>query len=309
LVLALPLLSVWVLYTVFRAIETIEQGEKMNKRFLVCVLAIMAFSPLLSGCFGGEKTPDIEEQLIGSWNRYWNKSYFLLIIRANGSWKSDVRVEGASSKIIGKKGSASGNWRIEENHLVLTVTESNIEDLWVKDQTLFCEIVEINNDLMKLRYPSQRIVTWKRSRVKKKARQDGEPLPPVIKPLPVVVNLNKIRSHDKDRYLCVDLELTLQELMPEQEVPGFHPKAREAAVIFLSSLTYQEVKTFDKVKAVKKQLEVLLTPYFKGQMKDITISHVVIASTMEKVDEFLIEHTPSPEPAKDGSTADQKEEA
>ncbi|MEA1969471.1 MAG: flagellar basal body-associated FliL family protein [Thermodesulfobacteriota bacterium] len=281
----------------------------MKKNIFMFVMVAIAFFPLLFvlGCNEEDKGPSAEELLIGSWHRYWNKAYFVLILRANGGWSSDVRIEGAASKIVAKRGNASGTWRVEESHLVITVLESDIEDAWKKDKTLFCEIVEIDKSLMTLKYPNERIIIWKRSKVKQKAGQ-VELLPPVINLAPLVVNLNKIRSHDKDRYLCLDLELNLYDLRPDQELPKFHPRAREAAVMFLSSLTYKEVKTFDKVKEAKEKLKDLLNPYLDGLIENIKLNHVVISSTIEKVDEFLLEHTPVPEPVVSEDEEEKKEE-
>ena len=283
----------------------------MKKNLIAYMAAGLMLLPLFltTGCFLGDKKPSYGELVIGSWNRYWNKSYFLLIVRASGGWSSDVRVEGASSRIIGKKGSASGTWKIEGDQLVVTVEESDIPDVWEKDKTFFYQIVEMNKNIMTLKYPNNRVFTWKRSRDKSKDSSSDAPLQPVIRPQPFVVNLDKTRSHDKDRYFCLALDIILEELMPDQKIPLFHPKAREAALMFLSSLTYKEVKTFDSVKEVNASLTALLNPYFNGLIKDIKIRHVVIASTMEKVEEFLIEHTPSPEPLPDQGETEKKEES
>ena len=108
---------------------------------------------------------------------------------------------------------------------------------------------------------------------------------------PIAVNLNKNRSNTQDRYLCLKMNMVLKELMPDQKIPAMHPKAREAAIIFLSSLVYGDVKDFDQVKIQRTKLVDVLNPYMEGFIKDIEIEHVIISTTIEKVEEFIIEHT------------------
>ena len=105
------------------------------------------------------------------------------------------------------------------------------------------------------------------------------------------INLNKNRSNTQDRYLCLNMNLVLKELMPDQQIPVMHPKAREAAILFLSSLVYEDVKDFDQVKRQKSKLVDVLNPYMQDFIKDIEIEHVIISTTIEKVEEFIIEHT------------------
>ncbi len=276
------------------------------KRFFVLLFCLFLLLPLVSvsGC-GKEKEPSFEELVLGSWNRYNNKAYTILFIRANGGWESDVRIEGSSSRIVKVKGKASGTWIVGEGNLILTVIESNIEGIWEKEATLFLEIMELNKDFMRLRYPNQRIFKWKRAQVKKKA-EGSVSLDPVARMKPLVVNLNKIRSHDKDRYLCLNLDLELYDLMPDETVPIIHPEVREASIVFLSSLIYKDVKTLEDVKFAIKKLEIILSPYLNDNLKGIKVNHVVISTSYDKVEEFLIEHTPVPETASPEGEAEEK---
>jgi hypothetical protein len=81
------------------------------------------------------------------------------------------------------------------------------------------------------------------------------------------------------------------ELMPEQTVPQFHPRARDAAIMYLSSLTYDDVSDFDRIKSQKEKLKDALNPYMEGLIKDVVIDHVIIAVSTAKVEEFITEHT------------------
>ena len=268
----------------------------MKKMFLVLgVSAIFLLICMIAGC-AKEKKPDVNELLLGTWSQHRNKTYLVLMIKAQGGWNADVRVEGATSRIIEKRGAANGTWQVVDKQLVITVAESDIEAFWGKNKKLVVfDILELNKDEMHLRYENGSVHVWKRAKIPAKG-QEPENLPRMIKMAPLVVNLNKIRSHDKDRYLCLDLELILKSSLPGMAVPVLHPRAREAALLFLSSLIYKDVSTLDGVKQVTKNLEVMLNPYLDNQLDNIKINHVVISSSTDKVQEFLIEHGPQPEP-------------
>ena len=267
----------------------------MKKMFLLLgVLSIALLLCIVAGC-AKEKKPDANELLLGTWSHYRNKAHFILIIKAQGGWNADVRVEGATSKIIEKRGAASGTWQLVDKQLLITVAESDIGALWEKKESVVCDILELNKDVMHLQYDDGRDQIWKRAKSTPKG-QEPEDLQRMIKMAPLVVNLNKLRSHDKDRYLCVDLELNLKSPLPDMPVPVLHPRAREAVILFLSSLIYKDVKTLDGVEQVTKNIEVMLNPYLDNQLDNIKVNHVVISSSKDKVQEFLIEHAPQPEP-------------
>ncbi len=267
----------------------------MKKMFLLLgVLSIPLLLCMVAGC-AKEKKPDVNELLLGTWSQYRNKSHLVLMIKAQGGWNADVRVEGATSKIIERRGAASGTWQLVDNQLLITVAASDIQALWKEKKTMVCDILELNKDVMHLQYDDGSVHVWKRAKSSAKGKEP-EDLPRMIKMEPLVVNLNKIRSHDKDRYLCLKLELNLKSSIPGMPVPVLHPRAREAVILFLSSLIYKDVNTLDGVKQVTENIEVMLNPYLDNQLDDIKINHVVISSSWDKVQEFLIEHAPQPEP-------------
>lgn len=125
----------------------------------------------------------------------------------------------------------------------------------------------------------------------KKGDDAEESLAQVIPMAPLAVNLNKNSSNAQDRYLCLNLSLVLKELMPDQEIPKLHPRAIDAANMFLSSLVYGDVENFDQIKIQKNKLVNILNPYMDEFIEDIKIEHVMVASSMAKVEEFIIEHT------------------
>ena len=245
----------------------------------------MAF---LSGC--GEKEKGDEELVLGNWTQYRNRAYILLIINPKGTWNSSVRIADVTSKIVSSKGNATGSWHMEEGQLIFTVVESDIEEIWEKNDTSFFEIVELGERLMLLKEENGRVGEWKKTSGKKGAADEGD-LAKIIDMAPYAVNLNKNSSNEQDRYLCLSMQLVLKELMPDQEIPNFHPRARDAAILFLSSLVYGDVENFEKIKAQKVKLVDVLNPYMDGFIKDIEIEQVIIATSVTKVEEFIIEHT------------------
>lgn len=277
-------------------IKKLYRIADMKKNIFMSIVIILLILPIMftSGCKKKKKKLSPVKQLLpGTWYMSKGRAYILLIMRFDGNWSSDVRLEGASSKIVERKGGASGTWHIEDKDLILKVSESKVKEIWEKNKELVCEIVKLDHDFMILRYPNGRVFTWKRAQVKKKGGGDKSiNLSPVIRIPPIVVNLNKISSNDIDRYFCLDMELEMNTLLPGEKPVLFRPEAREAAIIFLSSLIYKEVKTFDAVNIVKKKLEKILNPYLEGSLKKIKIKNVMITSSIDKADTFFIEHTP-----------------
>lgn len=266
---------------------------------------------LLSACGKEEKSQN--DFAVGNWTQMRNRAYILLITNPKGEWNSSVRIADATEKIVESKGNAKGTWHIEKGQMIFTVLESDIEMIWKKNSTTFFDIIEITDAQMQLQDEEGRVSTWRQTSPKKAASAE-ESADQILPMGPVVVNLNKNRSGDKDRYLCMNLNLVLNELMPDQEIPPIHPKAKEAAIIFLSSLVFNDVKDFDSIKAENKKLVKVLNPYMEGIIKEIAVEHVIVAAEIEKVEEFIIEHTLTAEPAAeegeegaDGESEEKKE--
>jgi hypothetical protein len=264
--------------------------------FLVCIF----FFGFLTACKEKEKSPS--ELAVGNWIQSKNRAYILWITNPKGAWNSSVKIPDVTGKIVKSRGSAKGTWHIEEGQMIVTVMESDVEKVWEKNATSFFDIVELTEAQMQLKEDSGRISVWKKTITNKAAV--SEDFSSNISMGPVAVNLNKNRSHDKDRYLCLNMNLILKEIMPEQEIPLIHPKAREAVIIFLSSLVFDDVKDFKSIKKQNKKLSAVLNPYMDGSIKEIEIEHVVVTTDPDQVEEFMIEHTvveeTLPEEGKDG---------
>lgn len=262
----------------------------MKNRFLGPIAFIAFFLASLfffQGCAEKEQTG---EKLLGGWIQKRGNTYILLALKPQNRWSASVKIADVTTRIIEVKGKASGNWHLDGDSLVMTVVESNISDIFEKNKTSFYQIEELTESAMKLKNSVGRIVTWESA---SSDTQEGsvEGVSQVIEMDPIAVNLNKIRSHDKDRYLCVNLEVELKELLPGTSIPDIHPKAREAVILYLSSLVYNDVRNLDRVKNLQVRLKKVLSPYLNGFVEKVKIDHVIISSTMDKVEEFIIEHT------------------
>ncbi|MCK5837457.1 MAG: flagellar basal body-associated FliL family protein [Desulfobacula sp.] len=273
-------------------------------RCLMVLLVGTVFLVCLTGC--GERKKTQNELAVGNWTQLRNRAYILLITNPKGEWNSSVRIPDATSKIVKSKGNAKGTWHIDKDQMIFTVLDSDIEEVWTKDTTIFFDIVGLMENEMQLMDESGRTAVWKKTNIQKVAGVENA-LEMILPMGPVVVNLNKNRSNDKDRYLCLNLNLVLKDPMPDQEIPPIHPKAREAAIIFFSSLVFNDVKTFDRIKEKSRKLAEVLNPYLEGFIKEIVIEHVIVATEIDKVEEFIIENTLKPTPdSEEGAEGEEK---
>ncbi len=260
----------------------------LNRWAIVCAVMFMVLVGI-AGC-GGEREKKDTDLILGNWIHYKNRTYILIAIDMKGTWTSSVRIADVTSKLVASKGTARGTWYLDEKQLIFTVEESDIENVWKKNETRFYTVLELSDHLMVLEGETGRKEEWKKT-VGRKGKEDSKALNPIVTMAPYAVNLDRHSSNIQDRYLCLSIHLKLMELMPEQTVPQFHPRARDAAIMYLSSLTYDDVSDFDRIKAQKEKLKDALNPYMEGLIKDVVIDHVIVAVSTAKVEEFITEHT------------------
>ena len=268
--------------------------------FLATFFAILLF---FQGCSDKEK---VTEKLLGGWFQKRGNTYIRLSLNARNRWSASVKIADVTTRIIEVKGKASGKWHMEDGSLVMTVVESNIRDVFEKNKTSFYEIENLTDQQMRLKNSMGRVVTWE-STSSGKQEGNGQGVAQAIEMEPIAVNLNKIRSHDKDRYLCLNLTIELKELMEGTVIPDIDPKAREAVILYLSSLVYKDVRDLDRVKNLQVRLKKILSPYMNGFVEKVKIDHVIISSSMDNVEEFIIEHTLGQQTAEGGQGGTQKE--
>lgn len=295
--------------SIFRG-NAMEQQVKeviLNRCAAVCAVMVMVLV-CIAGC-GGAKEKKDTDLVPGNWIYYRNRTYILTAMDMKGTWTSSVRIADVTSKIVDSRGTAGGTWHLDEGQLIFTVEASDIEDVWKKNDTRFYKVLELSKHLMVLEGENGRKEEWKKT-VPQKGKEGSGALNPIVSMAPYAVNLDKHSSNVQDRYLCLSMHLELMELMPEQPVPQFHPRARDAAIIYLSSLTYDDVSDFDRIKIQKEKVKDVLNPYMEGLIKEVVIDHVVVAVSAAKVEEFMIEHraAPSKEEPVEGEGAGTGEE-
>ncbi len=236
----------------------------------------------------------LDEQLLGNWIQANETRYIEIQLAPEGMWSSHVKIANPSSKIVAFKGEASGTWYVQEKQLTMTVAESTIEKVWGKNSIYSFAVEDILASRLVLKNAEGKEVQWEKETPDQKALEGTSP---VLDMAPIAVNLNKISSNTKDSYLCVKISIVLKELMPGVPPPVIHPRIREAAIIFFSSLIHDQVKNFDEVNVQKEALVKVLNPYLDGGIKEIDLKKIMISPSYEKVEEFLMDFSQEPAPA------------
>ncbi len=239
---------------------------------------------LIGGC---SKEATVEEKLFGSWTFQKKNVYTVLLFHANKNFTSDRRISNKYSQVVEKTDKVTGQWRVEEGGLYLTANQTIPDGTWEKGVEKQFEILKIDSDSLHLKTPSEKIIKWYRIKGAKKKDNTIESLETLIGVGPIVVNLTKDKARNKDRYLCIDMELILDPLDSENQVLKLHPRIREVAIFYLSSLTYRQVNKMDKISSVRDNLLNILNPYMNGQIKEINVKHIIVTSRKEIVDDFL----------------------
>ncbi len=277
---------------------------KIYSVFLCILLSGFASVIFLNGC--GEKKKSQAELALGSWSQEKDRAHILLNINPKGEWNSSVKIPEAGSRVVKTSGKAKGVWNIDKNQMIFTVMESDIDDVWIKGGTVSYDIVGLTGNRIQLKDESGAVMVFSGAGMEKEAG-----LALSVPMAPVVVNISKAKSNDKDRYLCLKMSLILKELMPGQKSPVVHPKVHDAIIIFLSSLVYDDVKDFHGIEVQSQRLVNILNPHMEGTIKKIAVENVILTAEIDKVDEFMIAQAlptgPAPEKGK-GAKDGKKEE-
>lgn len=258
-----------------------------------CLILLLA---LMMGCGEKEKKEDPRLLLIGSWRFSYRNIHSILNFKNNGTWNLENRVEGKYSKIVEKKGALTGTWLLEENRLTINVEDDGggEVEMWALGSHVF-EVVRLDAVTLVLKDEKEKEREW--SKVRAQQAKAGEVQAHQTIPIkPLIVNVTKTRDMEKSRYLCIDLEVVLTLELPTanpEEIPPpppLHPEVREKILIYLSSFTYRDLNSFDKIKKIKAHLETIMRPYFAGQMDELHINNVVVASSEASLDEFILQY-------------------
>ncbi|MBU0992224.1 MAG: flagellar basal body-associated FliL family protein [Proteobacteria bacterium] len=297
----------------------------INKQAQFCCAFLSVFFlinlTLLSGCKSG---PKVEEFLLGSWRMNQGKVHSILSFHANGSWILENRVEGKLSKIVAKKGKISGEWFYTDElegglpegqgekekkdetgkkneaeteaskpkiFLVMSVIASDDEETgWQKGVTKPFEIVELNKDRLVLKGFDDMVMEW--MRVSSSGKNTDEVTGGTIKASlgSIIVNLSRTQIRHKRRYLCLDVDIILEVPYEEGTLPPappkLHPRVREAAIFYLSSKTYQELRTVDKAQEILNELKDVLNPYLENKIQELVINTIIITTERKIVEDY-----------------------
>lgn len=254
--------------------------------FFLSILSIALFC-FLAGC------SDTKKQIrfaTGNWVYSSDGIYIFLRIDDNGDWAAEISISDEQSTIVKAKKKANGIWNIENKKMVFVVLDSQAEEIWEKDKVVFYDILSLTSRRMKLLDEKENEFLWRASN-NGIVKAIGSNAKPVLPMGIFVVNLNKHKSNMTSKYLCLHLDMNIKEIMPEKKVPLVHPKIHDAIISFYSSLTYNEVKDFDRIEKQNKRLVAILNPYIKNIIKGFVIKHAIITAHLEQVEQFIFENT------------------
>lgn len=254
-------------------------------------------------CLGScADTNEVKQQVIGSWRIKRANIHTIYSFRANGSWAEQIRVEGRFSRIVETKKEIEGVWDVEvageEVYKLVMIPNEDSEGKWVKEQPLSREIVSIDATTFSLKNEDGSMLNWARVRGTQIEDDTAGLGVTNVRPGPLVVNLKQDRSYGKFRFICIDLEFSVQDIETNDYVvvdqnpetgavtAHLHPKIREVAIYYFSSLTYKDIKSLNKVKTSVDKLTTILNPYFAGNLQKITVKKVVVTAKKQSVEEF-----------------------
>ncbi len=252
------------------------------KSFIYKIIPCLILVSTLQSC---SKEPTHNDLLIGSWRNEVRRTHHVLTFRANGSWKTESRIEGRFSKVVKRTPAINGKWEMVENRIAMVANEDSPQGKWEKEKRILFEIIELTPEILILKDPSEKMVKWLRIKSSQKKKVEIK----TVELGPIVVNLRKKKKRSADRYICINLgiALNISEAENEESIPTFHPRVREAAIFHLSSLTYNDVNKLAKINDVKKDLQYILNPYVVGGIKELLVQKVIVTSSKETVEEFL----------------------
>ncbi|TWI74392.1 flagellar basal body-associated protein FliL [Desulfobotulus alkaliphilus] len=244
---------------------------------------------------GGEREEDPRLLLIGSWRISHMNVHTILTLRNNGSWQSEDRMEGQHTKIIEKRGQSTGRWKMESrDRLVFSVETAEEAGMWPAGSLQTFDIETLEPGKLVLRHPETgRTSEW--SKVRAQRPVAGEILAhQVVRMEPIIVNIARTRVLERQRFLCMEMEFVLGLEYPvssPEEIPPpppLHPEVRETILFYLSSLEYRDMNSFDRVKEFRLHLRNMLAPYFDNRLEEIEIRNIIVASSEESLEEFIL---------------------
>ncbi len=257
------------------------------KKILIMLFCVVA---MLISCAESGRT---DTEYLGTWRLQTRKPlHTILSLRNNGTFEVDLRVEGQMTKIVEKRGSASGRWHTNQadGSFTMAVTEGNPEIGWQTGARNFT-ISEMDGQVLVLASPDGKTYRWEKLGLQESENSTGTELTS-ISLAPVIVNLSpsSIKAHQRYKWLCTAIDIFLE---PVDESPKISPQLKDKILLFLSSMTYGDVDTQDELKTLSKQLRDLINPYMVGRVEKVTFDRTIVTGNQEAVDNFRAEYEKS----------------
>ncbi|MDY0132707.1 MAG: hypothetical protein RBR53_08565 [Desulforegulaceae bacterium] len=283
---------------VMKKTAIVKKSMKKIKTLFLFILVLC-----FASCSGSEKREDpFELQILGNWNCNYRRSFIIMSLKANGNWESQVRQHGHFSEVVQKKGSQKGKWKLsDKNKYFEIIVESGdeIETGWKPGNSYEYLITLVSDEKFILtKEDSGAEMEWIKPRPKKSgsAGVDSDLIyEQEVEMEPLIINLKKRTPYSKERFICVSLSFIKNLNTPvktNEPAPVFplHPSFREELLFYFSSLEYNEINKFTKVREHLKKIEKIAKPYFKGELKEIKLNNIIVAGTRGSLEEFLIQY-------------------
>ncbi len=270
----------------------------MKKNIYLAFIMIFCMSSFYSCKSETEKN---KEQIAGIWEVKSPNIVKTMTLNIDGTFETQVVITEEESELIMNKGDIRGKWNLREKEFKLDiefVTKTIEKDLgWKVNKPVVYTFDSVSLKKMKFLSKNKKY-EWKRlvDPVTKEAIDSKDIL---IDLKPIAVNLYKDRIRGKERFLCLHYKLCFEDVddidyiissTKKEFVHVFyelHPRVRDAVIMYLSSLTFKEVKTFAKSRKMNKQLKKILNHYLNNKLKTLEIDRIVVASSKDGVNDFM----------------------
>jgi hypothetical protein len=212
----------------------------------------------------------------------------ILSLKNNGTFQIDLRFEGDLTKIIEKKGNATGTYDVNEADglIVLDVTGGNAAIGWPEGETTY-RIGQIDKLNLVLISPDGREMHWKKSSRPGSESETGAEASegPTVTLAPLVVSLMPGSSEASQRYkwLCIAMDI---QLAPGTSESAFQPRLKDKIILLLSNKAYEDINALDKFEKVSNEIRAMLNPYMDGAVDKVLFSRTIVTGRQEAVDEF-----------------------
>ncbi|MFZ5572969.1 MAG: flagellar basal body-associated FliL family protein [Thermodesulfobacteriota bacterium] len=236
-----------------------------------------------AGC--GEDKATLDQRYAGNWRHTSEKKHTTLRFRKDGAFLGESQVDKPSGKGSEGKEKVNGTWTVTEGAIHITPAEDGTEGGWAKGKTVDFQVLEASPSLLKLAREDGTVQEFRNLESEKQEKKHEKTTTIVMKPM--VVNLFQASRRAPPKYLCVELELTMKTDVSGKAEPGLHPRAHEAALLHISTLSYADVNTLAKIGGLSEKLFQILRPYFGGRLKAVAIKNVIVTADYKNAEAFV----------------------